>query len=279
MKTVKILISILFLILLASVVVPVLAKDRLTFAYAVIGNINNMDKGVGASMFLSLKGSLNLGTPDFKSSDWSQWMDQDRGWQQYNGGREWWFSWNDQGIPQQLKDAGFIPEEGKQYRAQIQWSRSEHWRDHFQTYNYRWYTSQGSWNGELVAMWGGGTSSEKFSVTLVPWKVEKTLAQGNMYMVEDSFQHESWDIFWVNTGNGEQGVGHWEINIPIGGGFEYHSETLTVNFNGKIQSKTGRFQGWLRLDENSFSVIDPPSQGIGVSGSGEFGPYSLQFHP
>ena len=100
-----------------------------------------------------------------------------------------------------------------------------------------------------------------------------------MHMAGDSSQHENWDIFWVNTGNGEEHIGHYETDFPVGMGFEYHSENLRLNFNGKIQSKTKRFQGWLRLDENRFSAIDPPSQGIGVSGSGEFGPYSFQFHP
>jgi hypothetical protein len=273
MKTVRILIPILLLIVLASAVSPVLAKESLTFNYAVIGNINNMDKGVGASMSLILKGTLTLGTPDYDSLGWSD-VTYDRGWNVYGGIYDWWFSWNDSNIPQWVRDQGFNPETDHQYRAHVEWDNHEHCMDYHRSWDYRWYTPKGSWSGQLVAMWGGGTSPETFSVSLSPWKVEKILMEGNMYLAGDSWRHEHWEIYWVNTGDGEQHVATADNNFPHGGSFNYYGEELQISFNGKFSTKNKRLEGRLWLDRFWMDTL-PPS--IGVSGNGEFGPYSFNF--
>jgi len=277
MKTVRILVPMLLLFVLLSTASVVLATDRLTFRYAVTGHIDNMDTGVGASMSLILKGTLTLRTPDYDSSGWSDWSDGDRGWNNYDGGYDWWFSWNDPNIP---NDMGFSPEEGKQYRAHIDWDTHEHWMEHSRWWSYRWYAPRGSWSGRLIAMWDGGTSPETFSVSLSVLKVEKILTEGNMYMGGDSWRHEHWDIYWVNTEDGEQHVGGYDRNLPVGGGFDFYNEGLQISFSGKFSTKTKRLKGTLFLKEDRFWMGTlPPSSpsGIGVSGNGEFGPYSLNF--
>jgi hypothetical protein len=127
-------------------------------------------------------------------------------------------------------------------------------------------------------MWNGGTSPETFSVSLSPWKVEKTLTQGNMYMAEDSWRHEKWEIYWTNTGSGEVWIGTYENKFPIGGGFNYYTEMLQINFNGKFTTKSKRLAGslYLREDKGWMGTLPP---NICVSGNGEFGPYSFNFGP
>jgi hypothetical protein len=277
MKTVRILIPILLLFVLLSAVSPVLAVDRLTFQYAVTGKINNMDQGVEASMSLILKGTLTLGTPNYDSG-WSGWRIEDRGWTNNGGAYDLWFSWDNPDIPQWVKDQGFNPVEG-QFRAHVEWDTHEHWMDYSRSWDCRWYTPKGSWSGQLVAMWDGGTSYEKFSVTLSPWKVEKILTEGNMYMAGDSSRHEHWEIYRQNPGGGEEHVASADnSNVGLGGGFDYHAETLQIYLNGKFTAKNKRLEGRLDLKEDKFWITSEPSSfGIGLSGNGEFGPYSFQF--
>jgi hypothetical protein len=280
MKTVRILIPILLLFVLLSAASPVLALDKLTFQYAVTGKIRNVDSGVGAIMSLTLKGTLTLGTANFVSSNWSSWKDEDRGWNNYNGENNWSFPWNDlSSIPQYVINSGFTPEENHQYRAHVAWDTYEHWMDHFQTYSYKWYTPKGSWSGQLVAMWNGGTSPETFSVSLSPWKVEKLLVQGNKYMAGDSWRHEHWEIYWVNTGDGEQQVFNNDYVNKPSGGFNYYLEMLTTSFDGKFSTKNKHLDGRLWLTESKYwqDTVPPSPPSPGVSGNGEFGPYSFQF--
>jgi hypothetical protein len=277
MKTDRILIPILLLFVLLSAASPVLATNKQTFQYAAIGHIDNMDKGVGASMSLTLKGTLTLGTPNYDSG-WSDWRIEDRGWYNYNGWYDLSFPWTDP--PQWLQQHGFTPDSDRQYRAHVEWDSHEHWKDHLQSWDYRWYTPKGSWSGQLVAMWNGGTSPETFSVSLSPWKVEKGLRQGNMYMDGDSWRHEKWDVYWVNTGGPEQHVGTYEDKWQIGGGFNYYAESLQINFDGKFTTKNKRLSGDLYVQDSRFWMGTlPPSlpSGIGISGNGEFGPYSFNF--
>jgi len=286
MKTVRILIPILLVFVLLSSASVVLATDRLTFTYAVPGHIDNRDTGVGASMFLTLKGTLTLGTPDYDDEGWSEWREEDRDWNNYGGGYDWWFSWADPNIPQWVKDWGFNPLTDHQYRAHVDFDTHEHWWDHCQVWSYRWYTPRGSWSGQLVAMWNGGTAPETFSVSLsFIQRVEKELRQGNMYMTGDSWTHEKWDIYWVNTGGPEEHVGTYEGQRQIGGSApNYYSETLRISFNGKFTTKGKRFNGWLYLEEGRWWTNPPPypeplgsPSRIGLHGSGEFGRYSFNF--
>lgn len=94
MKTkMKILTSMLlvFVVLSTSSVVFAAPTKGTTCQYAVTGHIDNRDKGIGASMFMAVKGTLTLGTPDYDSGGWSGWRDEDRGWDNQGGGRDWWF--------------------------------------------------------------------------------------------------------------------------------------------------------------------------------------------
>jgi hypothetical protein len=272
--------------LFALIVSPVLAAttSKLTFNYGVVGNINNTDKSVGASMSLLLKGTLTLGTPDY-SSGWSNWMDEDRGWNNYGGGYDLVFSWNAQNIypiPQWVL-AQFTPEQGHQYRAHLEWNNHDHWMAHIQSWIYRWYTSKSSWSGQLVAMWNGGTSPQIFSVELTPWKVQKQVEHGRIFTSGDSWRYEHWDIYWTSTGGSEQLVGTWvnTFSFDTWCGFDYYGEILLMNFNGKFTTKGHHFGGNLFLREDKLWMnTSPPSlpSSIYVDGNGEFGPYSFQFH-
>jgi hypothetical protein len=274
--------AILFLVfaVFALAVSPVLATSRLTFNYAVIGNIHNVDiGGSGGQIFLTLKGTLTLGTPDLDTSGWSDWRDDNQGWNNYGGGYDWGFSWVSPypDIPLWVK-AQFTPEEGKQYRASISWDNHEHWWYHCHTWDYRWYTPKGSWSGQLVAIWGA-TSFETFSVSLSPWRVEKTRTEGNKYMTGDSSRHEHWEIYKQKEG-GEDQVGSADKNdIPLSGGCEYDSEDLRIYFNGKFTTKKKSLGGRLDLIQHTGWTGPNRTPDIGINGNGQFGPYSFKFPP
>jgi hypothetical protein len=266
------------------------SSEKLTFNYASTGQINNRDTGEGASMSITLTGTLTLGTPGYDSLGWSDWRDEDHGWNNYNGGYDWYFTWVNTGegypnIPDwvYVQNPEFVPQEGYQYHAHIDWDNHEHWMDHYQTWDYRWYTTQGSFSGKLIAMWSGGTAPETFSVSLTPWKVEKSLRQGNQYMGDGTSRHEHWDIYWQNPEDGEVHVASADNdNVGWGGGFNYYSESLQVYTNGKLSAKKINLQGRRDFGQNKFwqwQDQDPENKkySIGIGGSGEFGPYSFNF--
>jgi hypothetical protein len=282
LKTARILVPVLLLFVLLSSTSLVVAAERLTFEYAVTGKIKNNDTGAEASMSLTLKGTLTLGNPDYIS--WTDWRDQERGWKNYGGGEDRGFWWNDDlsWIPQWVFDqvGNLWIIEGHQYRVHIEWDNHENWWAHFQSWDTRWYTPKGSWSGKLIVGWEGGSAPETWSVSLSPLTLQENEEEGNMYINSGkSWRHEHWEIYWINTGANEQNVGLADNpNIPIGGGFTYHSKSLQISFNGKYSIKKKSLLGRLSLQENRFWIIDPnPSQSIGVNGNGGFGPYSFNF--
>lgn len=276
MKTVKILIPLLLLTLLTATVSPVMAKGKGSIEYAVIGTIQDMYDGPGTKMFLTLEGRLNLGTPDFESG-WSDWMDEQR-YDHNEGQDDWWFEGGHPDVPAELVAASFENIAGKQYRANIQWWSDFVWDDHFRTYDYRWFNPKGSWSGKLVALWSD-VSPEKFSVQLSPWKVEKTVTEGNMNLnLGESHLYQSWDIYTPDGNGGEDHVGYWEIEITLSGeGYDYSAETLNLYFNGQIKTKGTTLGGSLDLQDNRFWELGNGGEHVDVQGQGEFGPYWIGF--
>jgi len=266
------------LLLLMSAVTPVLAgkpdSNKLTFNYASTGNINNRDTGENARMSITLSGTLTLGTPNY-SSDWSGHPTEDRGWNDYiTSKQDFGFSWSNP--PEWLTNHGFVAEENHDYQVHIEKGMHEHWMDTYESRDFRWYTSKGSFSGTLVAMWSGGTAPETFSVSLTSLTVEKTERRGNMNMAGDSWGYEKWDV-WDKTDNGNH-EGTWMDKWQIGGGFAYHGETLQVYNNGKFTTKNKRFEGRLDFKQDKFwQDSEPYGYSIGIGGNGEFGSYKFQF--
>lgn len=279
MNSVKILIPTLVLFILLSSGMPVLALDKTSYQYATTGQINN--NGVGASMSLTLKGTLTIGTPDYSVP--SSGNDENRGWNDYGGVKDWEFPWNDlSSIPDYVTN-DFTPTEPNKYRVHIDWDNHEHWMDSYTGTDYGWSTPKGSWSGQLIAMWGGGgTNYETFSVSLSPWKVIKNVKLGNMHTAGDSNRHEHWAIYQKNEG-GDQQVFDKNYNFPLGNSFNYYSESLQIYTNGKFTAKNKRFEGRLDFKEDKFWMnpnhIPPygPPDGIGFGGNGDFGTYSFNF--
>ena len=277
MKAGKILVPSLLILVFLSSAMPVLALDRLSLQYAANGQIENLNNGQWANMSLNLRGTLSLGTPSYDSSGWSEPRTEDRQWNNQAGGWDREFKGSDDlsWIPGWV-NLGFV-EGDHYYQAHVDWDQHEQWLDTYQSWEYRWSPVKGSMSGELVAMWNGGTAPQLFSVSLSPWKVEKTLRNGNCHMSGNSSRHEKWDI-WDKTENGAH-EGTWENSWQIGNSFDYYAETLQIYFNGKFTTKNQRLEGRLDFKEDRYWMnpvipLDNPT-GIGLSGNGSFGSYRI----
>jgi len=253
MKTKKLFIPMVFLLLLAFNVSPALAAKQKTWniEYTLTGSIYDRDLGDRSGRgngFLSLIVSGKVvGTPDYETE---QSVEDEPIYYGSGMGGEYDY-WEDE----------------THYLFKYYSEASVEGLATYSEYRARWYSPQPTFNGKLVVIWDDG-STASFNVDLSPSTIEKSSREGT---VQGTYLYFARETLYEEVG------GEWilvkETVTEDSEDFDitYTESNIHILFSGKIQSK-GRppLKGTLELQE----VVS----GNYIMGYGEFGPYQLSIY-
>ncbi len=248
--------SLVFLLMFASIMVPVFAAKQKTekIEYTLLGRIYDMSKGMSGIFSVSFSGMVKA--PDYESS--------------YSG-------------------EGLIEESGEDYYEEFWSDEQGNWRaenyywysavgfDIYSGYQAIWDSSQPAFHGRLVAIWEDGYPTT-FTAGLSLLGLVRSYSETTR-TVEATF---SWRrvIYWLDKETAE-----WVYDREEEDSFTYAlsgtiaSTTLSIEFEGKIQCKGGRpLQGTLSLFDNK-EVYNGSGESRQLSISGQFGPYRIGSDP
>jgi len=255
-KKTLMLVPLVFLLMFASTMVPVLAAKHKAekVEYTLLGRIYDGSKGISGIVSLSFSGGVKA--PDYESSYSGEGPIEESGDDYYE---EFWSD-----------------EEGN-WRAQNYYWYSSVGYDIYSGYQAIWDSSQPAFNGKLVAIWEDG-STTTFTAGLSLLGMVKSSSETTR-TVEATF---GWRrvVYWLDKETAE-----WVFDREEEDSFTYGwsgtiaSTTLSMEFEGRIQSKGGRpLQGTLSLFDYK-EVYDGSGESRHLSLSGQFGPYNISSDP
>lgn len=257
MKKTLMLVSLVFLLVFASTMVPVLAaKQRAEkVEYTLLGRIYDGARWKSGVVSVSFSGVVK-GVPDYESSYSGEGPIEESGDGYYE---EFWSD-----------------EEGN-WRAENYYWYSSVGYDVYSGYQAIWDSSQSAFNGKLVAIWEDG-STTTFTAGLSLLGMEKSSSETSR-TVEATF---GWRrlVYWLDKETAE-----WVFDREEEDSFTYGwsgtiaSTTLSIALAGRIQSKGGRpLQGTLSLFDYK-EVYDGSGESRHLHLSGQFGQYTISSDP
>jgi len=251
MKKSTLSIPLVFLLLLAFTISPVLAaKNTWNIEYTLSGSIWNTDSteyGKGSGVLSVIVRGKVVGNPDYSMENSVE--DASIGYGYGIGGS--YDYWEDE-IHYQVE-----------YFSEVNIVGLASYTEYVD----RWYNPQPKFNGKIVAIWEDGSTSF-FNVDLSPGIVEKTSREGE---VQGTYSYYTIETVYIETDEG------WELvkeDITEGSedfAYDYSESNVYIDFSGKINDK-GRspYKGTLEL----WDVVSANYK----MGYGTFGPYDLSIY-